>query len=114
MFLFGLAVFLLHLIQFPAEECQQPVILSDDCTKLKLRTVSVDLKLLQVVRIGQDNIFGDCSLHLVEYSLMQTVPMSWLLVGLSVFVALVYPHSPTKLVSGDSISLHLSQRSLEN
>ena len=63
--LFGCTVFLLCFIKFSAEECQRPIVLSNDCTKLELRTVSLHLKLLQVVGIGQDNIFGDCRLHVV-------------------------------------------------
>jgi hypothetical protein len=57
-FLFGHTVFLLCFVQVFADEFQQPVVMSSDRTKLKLRAVNVYFKLLQEVRIwtNQDTI----------------------------------------------------------
>jgi hypothetical protein len=70
MFDFGDAVFRLRFGKFPTEERYWPVSLSYHCSQLRCGGVSVYLKRLGKVWVGQDYLFGDGNLYVVKRSLV--------------------------------------------
>ena len=60
----------LHLGKFPTEECYRPITLSYHCSQLRCGSISVYLKRLGKVGVGQDYLFGNGSLYIVKHLLM--------------------------------------------
>jgi hypothetical protein len=67
---FGNTVFGLRHGKFPTEEQYGPVTLSYHCSQLHRGGISVYLKRLRKVRVGQDYLFGNGSLYVVKCLLM--------------------------------------------
>ena len=67
---FGNTVLGLHHGKFPSEECYRPVTLSYHCSQLHPGGISVYLKRLCKVRVGQDYHFGNGSHYVVKRLLM--------------------------------------------
>ena len=73
---------LLCFCQFSTEECNLPITLSYNCTKLFRQDISVHLTFLQIIWVSQSYIFCNCSLHIVKSCLMYLIPVPSMLLGL--------------------------------
>ncbi len=68
--IFGNTVLGLHHGKFPTEEGYRPITLSYHCSQLHCGGISVYLKRIRKVWVGQDYLFGDGSLYVVKCLLM--------------------------------------------
>ena len=98
--------------KFPTEERNWPVTLSYYWSQLHRGGISVYLKWLCEVYVGQDYLFGNGSLYVVKCLLMDWLPLPRFLFSLFFLMVLVSLHSPTRSVRGAIISLHFCHISL--